>query len=578
MEICIMGRTVSRQSPEKLLSILQSLNLHFPLYCGGNGQCGKCLVRVTKGWLAITADDRRCLSAEQLAAGYRLGCRAVVEDDCTIELTGMAREDEFYVPSLRGGMDVSAERDAVSAERNAVSVESDVVSAEGESVGKQAAISEGSPEKHLGIAVDIGTTTIAMVMVDLDRGLICGEYTGINRQRSLGVDVLARIQAAVSGHGARLRQLIREDLAAGLSHLMENYPGKNPAEEIFGQVEMMVLAGNTAMIHLLRGYDCSGLGQYPFRPHRLKTEILNIQELLGEQAQCFSKEKSSEEPAQRIFMGGFPVMIFPGISAFIGGDATAGLLACGMDKAQKPRLFIDIGTNAEMAVGCEGNILATSAAAGPAFEGGNLSSGTGSIAGAVRDIKIQYGLVRYETIGRRAPVGICGTGVVSGMAELLKNRWIDADGCYRPRYAASGMVIVPGKISLTQGDIREFQKAKAAIRAGLELLLKKGGYTYGDMEQLIIAGSFGCQMDVTQAADIGLIPERLADKTVQMGNTVIGGLVQFMTEIYRGGRRSGEMQAAGFLDGMAGRVQEMVLAEEGEFYREYMAHMRLERG
>ena len=95
MEICIMGRTVSRQSPEKLLSILQSLNLHFPLYCGGNGQCGKCLVRVTKGWLAITADDRRCLSAEQLAAGYRLGCRAVVEDDCTIELTGMAREDEF---------------------------------------------------------------------------------------------------------------------------------------------------------------------------------------------------------------------------------------------------------------------------------------------------------------------------------------------------------------------------------------------------------------------------------------------------------------------------------------------------
>lgn len=484
MIVRISNDTENIQLPESLLSILRKREIYAAMPCGGSGQCGKCLIRVKEGSLPVTLADRQYLSEEQLQTGYRLGCQAIVEDSCVLELEENMTERDFFVPS--------------SADQKTAPV---LINESPERV-----TTDSEDGNRLGIAVDIGTTTIAMVLVDLDNGSICREYTGLNHQRSYGADVMARIHAAINGEGPELRKMIRADLSEGFRQL---------TGEAGNLVETVVIAGNTTMMHLLRGYDCSGLGQYPFHPYSLAFEQLTAEELLG------------------VSMPGVDhaeIILMPGISAFIGADITAGLWGSRIFNSETPHLFLDLGTNAEMAVGCNGRILTTSAAAGPAFEGGRLSCGVGSIPGAIRDIKIQYGLVRYETIGRRSPVGICGTGIVAGIAEMKKAGIMDCDGTLRPGLTSDGFQIVPGKIRITQQDIREFQKAKAAIRAGIDILAESGGYQFKDIESFELAGGFGCQMDVCKAASAGLIPEELSERVHAAGNTVINGVIAYMMD------------------------------------------------
>lgn len=490
------------RTPEPLTSILRKKGIHFPLYCGGNGQCGKCLIQVREGNFPVTPADRQCLSEEQLQKGFRLGCQAVVEENCIIELEAGVMEQDFYVPS-----------------------------------STIASVAEGTSgsDDRFGIAVDIGTTTVAMVLVNLRSGNTCREYTCLNHQRSYGTDVMARIKASMEGKGAELQKIIRDDLTEGFRQLVAE-------GEV--HVETIVIAGNTTMMHLLRGYDCSGLGQYPFTPFSLEIEKMTLEELLG---------------APVLGLEHVPVTLIPGISAFIGGDITAGLWGCSICMTEKPHLFLDLGTNAEMAIGFNGRILATSAAAGPAFEGGQLSCGVGSIPGAIKDIRIQYGLVRYETIGRRSPVGICGTGMVAGMAELLKSGIMDNNGRLKSKYVSHGFQIVPGKIRITQADIREFQKAKAAIRAGLDILVTSSGYRLEDIELLELAGGFGCQLDAGRAASIGLVPAELKDRVHPVGNAVINGLISYMRKEDENG-----------ISKMIGNVQEFSLSNHPKFTKNFV--------
>lgn len=305
-----------------------------------------------------------------------------------------------------------------------------------------------------------------------------------------------------------MQALIRQDLAEGIVSLLKSADAP---------IEQIVIAGNTTMLHLLRGYDCRGLSAWPFQPVSLDFEELSTAELLGESplvGNCLLKETK--------------VTLIAGISAFVGADITAGLWGCGMNRNEKPHLFLDLGTNAEMAVGNKEGMLVSSAAAGPAFEGGQLSCGTGSIPGAVRDVRIQYGLIRYETIGRKPPVGICGSGLVSAISEMRKKRMMDDTGRLSPRYASGGLEIIPGKIVITQADIREYQKARAAIRAGLEILVENAGYRMEEIEALELAGGFGSQLDIAKAAGAGLIPEELAERVHILGNAVIAGLCMYI--------------------------------------------------
>lgn len=502
-----INKEIEVLSEEPLLDILRQHDVYFPLYCGGGGYCGKCLIQVKDGWLPVTGADRQYLTEGQIKAGYRLGCQAVITESCVLEPIKAMDEQDFFVPS---------------------SIE----------------VREEDAMTRLGIAVDIGTTTIAMVLVNLDDGNICGQYTGLNHQRSYGTDVMLRIQAASAGKGSELQKMIRRDLAKGFRNLIEGTDGI---------IESIAVAGNTTMLHVLRGYDCSGLGGYPFHSVSLDFEKISADELLGSSFLNFETEKLEHTE----------VILLPGISAFIGADITAGLLGCGIWQSEKPRLFLDLGTNAEMVVGCREKLLAASAAAGPAFEGGQLSCGTGSIAGAIKDIKIQYGLVRYETIGRRPPVGICGTGLIAGMAELLKNKQMDSDGTLIQRYTSEGFQIVPGRIAISQQDIREFQKAKAAIRSGLDILVSSAGYNMEDIVSFELAGSFGSRMNVQYAVDTGLIPEELSDRVHVLGNAVITGLIGYL-------RMPDEQKICR----MREQIREISLVNHPQFVQKYLDFMK----
>lgn len=491
MAIKINGKSIVLPHPETFLSILKREKIHFPLYCGGRGTCGKCRIQVIEGNLPVTPEDRRFFDADELKAGFRLGCQATITEPCAIIFGNTQKENDFFVPSLQTS-------------------------------GKPVLMPEDKADKakrRQSIAVDIGSTTIVMALVNADTGQIVSEYRGLNHQRSYGTDVMARIQAAVvNGQGQAMQALIRQDLSEGIKALLENAGG---------QIDQIVIAGNTTMLHLLRGYDCRGLAAYPFQPENLDFETLSTKELFGENPIVENTALKNTE-----------VVLMAGISAFVGADITAGLWGCGLGQKAKPHLFLDLGTNAEMAVGNKDCIWVSSAAAGPAFEGGHLSCGTGSIPGAVRDVRIQYGLVRYETIGRKKPVGICGSGIVAAISEMRKNRIMDDTGRLSPRYASRGLEIIPGKIVITQADIREYQKARAAIRAGLEILIENAGYRMEDIEALELAGGFGSQLDIAKAAEAGLIPEALTDRVHILGNAVITGLCTYIKCPDRDGIRS----------------------------------------
>lgn len=506
------GKSIVLTHPEAFLSILKREKIHFPLYCGGRGTCGKCRIQVTEGHLSVTTEDRQFFSEDELQAGFRLGCRAMITEPCSIIFENAQKEDDFFVPSLQA----YGQADQVRKEKN------------------------GRAERRWSIAVDIGSTTIVMAVVDADTGKIAGEYRGLNHQRSYGTDVMARIQAAVEeGQGQAMQAVIRQDLAEGIIELLKN---------VEGEIDQIVIAGNTTMLHLLRGYDCRGLAAYPFQPKHLDFETLSTKELFGE-----------NPIVENDILKNTKVVLIAGISAFVGADITAGIWGCGLMRSEKPHLFLDLGTNAEMAVGNKDSILVSSAAAGPAFEGGHLSCGTGSIPGAVRDVRIQYGLVRYETIGRKTPVGICGSGIVAAISEMRKNRIMDDTGRLSSRYASRGLEIIPGKIVITQADIREYQKARAAIRAGLEILIENAGYRMEDIEALELAGGFGSQLDIDKAVGAGLIPEELAGSVHILGNAVITGICTYIKSPDKDGIRD-----------MIRHTREISLANQPKFTKTFL--------
>ena len=435
--------------------------LYMPAICGGRGICGKCRIRVHEGDIAVSDADAKFFSKEELDQGFRLACKAYPKEACTIELIGI--ENDFYVVSEYTG----------EKESGAVSVIEDV---------------------EFIIAVDLGTTTIAMQLVGFETKKVYATYTALNRQREYGADVLSRINAANSGKKELLQKAVLEELEKGISEF-----GKE-----IKVIREIVIAGNTTMLHLLLGYSCEKLGVYPF-------EAQNLDRIQTTYKEIFQTLDTTSNNREYQSMENVPVVIMPGISAFVGADVTAGLLNCGFDLSDKVAAFIDLGTNGEMAVGNKNHMIVTSAAAGPAFEGGNISSGTGSVAGAICHAMITDGEMHLETIGNEVPVGICGTGAVDVVYELLKNGIIDETGLIEDEYFELGYPII-SSISITQKDIRELQLAKAAIRAGFETLLNAYGITYENLDKIYVAGGFGYKLDIKKAVGIGFFPKECLSK------------------------------------------------------------------
>lgn len=471
--------TLQVRKEQSILDALMEADNSFSAVCGGKGRCGKCKIKVLEGELPVTTSDKECFSEQELQAGMRLSCKAYPKAPLSVEIN-FKGESNFqvmteYVHDLHDTENVMLTNQEMQTE-------------------------------NYGIAIDIGTTTIAIQLISLITKKSLGTYTTINHQRSLGADVISRIKASTDGKKEELRLSIQNDLVQGIRHLI----GQLAIEKTL--ISEVMISGNTTMIHLLMGYDCKSLGEYPFTP-------VNIKPIESTYQEVFHDEFLSAK-----------VRIVPGISTFVGGDITSGLYSCGIDSQEEYSLLIDLGTNGEMALGNKDKILVTSTAAGPAFEGGNIVWGVGSLEGAISGVTITAGVAQIQTLGNKPPIGICGTGVIETVAELMKAELVDETGCLDDEYFDDGYPLAiseDGKqIVFTQQDVREIQLAKAAIRAGMETLFLRYGISKEQISHVYLAGGFGFKLDCQKAVEIGMIPAQLADKVEAIGNSSLGGAVK----------------------------------------------------
>ena len=342
------------------------------------------------------------------------------------------------------------------------------------------------------LAIDLGTTTIAAGLIDTETKKVIRTLTSMNGQRVYGADVISRIEAANRGEGEALQKLALADLdrlCAGL----------NLGDSVTELKIPVILSGNTTMEHLLQGLPCDNLGVFPFHPVDISLH--------------FYKN----------------ITVLPGISCFVGADIVSGIVACGMDRKDDVSILIDLGTNGEMAIGNRHGILVCSTAAGPAFEGGNISCGMAGIPGAIDRVEIKDGRAHITTIGDREPMGICGSGVIETVYELRKEEIVDDTGLMEDRYFDCGFPLA-SNVVFSAKDIREVQLAKSAIRAGIEILLHSYGINYDQVDKVYLAGGFGQKIDCHKTVGIGMLPEELEGRILAPGNTSLAGAILFAAD------------------------------------------------
>jgi uncharacterized 2Fe-2S/4Fe-4S cluster protein (DUF4445 family) len=342
------------------------------------------------------------------------------------------------------------------------------------------------------------------------------------------------MQRASKGELPQLSGRVRKQISEGITELCK----KNSLRG--SDILRVAIAGNTTMMHLLMGFSCATLGQYPFTPVTLDF------------VSCVYPE---------LFEGGLSceVVILPGISTYVGADITAGIFFTNMYRTDEPTLLMDIGTNGEMALMVSGKLLCTATAAGPAWEGGNIQWGTGSIPGAISQVAWRDGKFEIRTIGNGVPAGICGSGVVDAVYEGLRSGQIKSNGRFNTTVPKDGIFLAKTKdgrdITFCQKDVRDLQLAKSAIRSGLDALIRHAGLSHDDIKTLYIAGGFGYNLNFTSGVGIGLIPRELLSKIRLIGNSSLGGAVRYLLD------RQGE-ESINTILGMAG---EYSLPEDSYF-------------
>ena len=459
-----MDKILRENQPKSLLRILQEKNEYISAPCNGNGTCGKCVVRFQSGATEPSARDREIFSEKQLTEGYRLACQSYPTGVYEIEIP--QKEEEIEV--LSGWQ----EEKRLFGEHG---------KAEDRTHGGNKA--EQPEYASYGICIDIGTTTLAALLVNLETEADCQTAVSVNHQRAYGSDVLSRISASNSGKKWEIQRCIRQDLQKLIRELLQK---EKITEQ---QIQRIVIAGNTTMCHLLRGFSCETLGVAPFLPVDLSWMEGSAADFLG------MKELDTK------------VVILPGISAFVGADIMAGIAKMNMHRSEGYHLLLDIGTNGEMVLGNCRHMYVTSTSAGPAFEGGNISCGMASIPGVISHVFMEEtGKAGFQMIGetdgenkKQQAIGICGTGMIDLVYELRKHQMIDEHGTYSDLYFDTGYELAE-KVKFTQNDIRELQMAKAAIRAGVDILVKKAGITFDEVDDCYLAGGFGTKIDIKKAA------------------------------------------------------------------------------
>ena len=532
-------KTTEKKTILKLLQ--ESGAYHIQALCGGGGTCGKCLVKVKTG-----QETRNVLA-----------CQTQICDDMCIIL-----ESESQMAVAENGACMHYPADGV---------------------------------HTLAAACDIGTTTVVCHLLDGRSGERLATVSAPNAQRVFGADVVSRIQASADGMLGQMHDAVIEQLNGMLSELCET-------AGVGRKIDYLAVAGNTVMCHILAGLAPDSIGTAPFTP----------QSLFGEE---MDGAAIGLEHIDKVY-------IAPAAAGYVGGDITAGMLSIGMDtsgrnepaametnmrasadmgtkskasadmetKSNVPvdkravsnvpdsgeRLFVDIGTNGEIVLGSNGDYLCCAAAAGPAFEGAQITLGMPACTGAVSKVWVENGRIRVSVIGGGEAEGICGSGLVDALAVFLKAGLMDATGCVTEKSEAGqpydsyigvqgegACIYLTDKVYVTQADIRQMQMAKAAIAAGIQILLKERGISDSQVGELVLAGGFGSFLDLENAAAVGLIPKKLLPIARSVGNAAGEGAVSAALSI----------QAREKLTHIQNKLKYIELSAHPLFFDEYIEQM-----
>ncbi|MBI5599958.1 MAG: DUF4445 domain-containing protein [Gemmatimonadetes bacterium] len=472
--------------------------------CGARTACGKCRVRVVAGDAAVTSADERLLASAEIADGWRLGCQLTLDSDVTLSIP----------PQTRSIAPKSFGTDALFADGVEPNVEVQGV---------------GAP---FGVAVDIGSTSLAAALVDLRTGHVRGTTSRVNPQVRHGADVISRIHFAQehADGNKRLHATVVEAIGAMIADLA-GQAGLTPE-----QVVAVACAGNATMTHAAVGADITPLGQAPYRG-------------------SFTNERQFPARAFRWLTHTDAVATFlPMVGHHIGGDTVAGILSTGMDRAEQWQLLIDLGTNTEVVLGCGRELLATSTAAGPAFEGANIEHGMRAAPGAIDRVRVlANGRLVVGTVANQPARGICGSGLIDAVAELHKAGVIVDSGYMRSRAECEEAGVsarlcervleAPGSqrhvrldhdVTLTAQDVRQLQLVKGSIAAGIALVLAHAGVCAEELGAVHIAGTFGSFVRKESVQAIGLVPAIDPERVHFVGNAAgVGARMVLVDARYR---------------------------------------------
>ncbi len=525
------GQTIQCQDGANLLQVLLDHGVFVDNPCQGIGVCGKCKVRL------IGHDPEVVLSCMTQAAG-----------EMQVELLQTEQKEKNHRVLTSGYMPE---------------------------------FSRDSFDGGYGVAVDIGTTTVALALVDLATGEEIARASEINAQKKYGLDVLTRITYEYEHGETGIREL-REAIVGSLNEMIaqmcrEAGHKKNGgrgdaagdeseacANEIREQIREIVIAANCTMTHMLLGVDARSLGRSPYAPVFLEAQTRKASEI------------GLEAGRETI------LYCLPQVSAYIGADIVAGAYVCELEKQTGNVLFIDIGTNGEIVLAHDGKLLSCSCAAGPALEGMNISCGMRAAEGAIEEIYMKESGIELKTIGDLEPIGLCGSGILAAVRELIRNGFLKktgalishsdlADGDWRGAALRQTetkkrevVLHAEPEIIVTQDDIRQVQLAKGAIFSGFLALLKKAGIEMDDLDRVLIAGQFGAHLPAESLIGVGILPEQVRGKLTYVGNSSKTGA--YMALMSRKVREE--------IEQLAERIEYFELAETDDYERVFAEAMR----
>jgi len=356
---------------------------------------------------------------------------------------------------------------------------------------------EFTPGEGYGIAVDLGTTTVVAQLIDLRSAQVLATETMLNPQIRFGADLISRIQACLDGNDGEMNRTIRSSIGTMIELMLKKH---------LVDLQQVVLVGNTVMQFIFSNCDVSPLSMYPFHADNLGLKTFTPEEL----GWNFTVSK--------------PIKFHASIGSFVGSDILAGIAATGIHQKEKYTALIDLGTNGEIVIGNREQIVCASTAAGPAFEGSNISMGMRAVTGAISSFSLDNESIIAHVIGNTSAKGICGSALIDAIAILRK---LDFIGLFGEINSGADHLNLTGKINLTQKDINEFQLAKAALAAGMTILCKKLSISPSDIQEVFIAGGFGNYINLEHVSDIGMI-EVPEEKIRKMGNTALIGAKMFL--------------------------------------------------